>query len=155
MKTHNGFTLIELMVVVAVIAILVTQGMPAFQEALTNSRLTTGAQALQTTAQWARNEAIKRNETIRLSSDGSALTVTRDLAAVTPEVMRAVPLVAPAVTPAFSVDYASNGLTLPLGTEQTVSTAVGVKGCGESLRCPSVLLGAGGLVRICPMGDCK
>lgn len=153
--SQRGLTLIELVIAIAIVSILATQGMPALQTSITNSRLSSAAQALASTAQLARDEAIKRNETVRLSSDGSTLYVARAANSDSSQTITTVPLSRPAVTPAFALDYSSAGLTLPFGTQHTVSVAKGMLGCGEDLRCPTVILSAGGPVRVCPTGGCE
>ena len=59
MKTH-GFTLLELIITLAVAAILVTIGIPSFVETLRNNRLVTQTNELVATLNLARTEAIKR-----------------------------------------------------------------------------------------------
>lgn len=152
---QSGFTLIELLVVISITAVLLMKGVPAVQALVTNSRLNSAAQALQTTAQLARNEAIRRNETVRLRSSGATLEVLRNPGAADQEVLREVALPTGATTPVFTLDYASSGLTVPFGSEVQVSVAQGISGCGDDVRCPSVFLGAGGLTRICPKGACQ
>ena len=56
----HGFSLIELMVVVAIVAILASIAGPAFQEMLQKNRLTAASSALQASLNLARSEAIKR-----------------------------------------------------------------------------------------------
>jgi type IV fimbrial biogenesis protein FimT len=67
-----GFTIIELMVALAVLAILVTLIAPNFNDATLSARLNGFASSLVASAQVARSEAIKRNATIALctSTDG-------------------------------------------------------------------------------------
>ncbi|MBS7458014.1 GspH/FimT family pseudopilin [Coralloluteibacterium stylophorae] len=62
------------MVTVAVLAITVTVAVPAFNGLVNGNRLTTGANELLATLQFARSEAIRRNATLRVcpSSDGSS-----------------------------------------------------------------------------------
>jgi type IV fimbrial biogenesis protein FimT len=68
----RGFTLIELMISILVLAILVGVAVPSFREAALSSRLSAYANDLLASAQLARSEAIKRNAPVTLcaSEDG-------------------------------------------------------------------------------------
>lgn len=155
MNRQSGFTLVELVVTMAVLAIIAMQAVPAMQTAVSNSRLMSAAQTLRASAQAARDEAINRNETIRLESTGTTLKFIRAADTKTPETLREIVLGKTAELDSFTLDYGSSGLTVPFGAEQTVSVANGVTGCGEDLRCPVVVLAAGGSVEICATGSCK
>ncbi len=74
--SKHGFTLIELMVTIAVLAILVTIAIPNFQTFLMNSRMASQANDLITALSLARSEAVKRaaNVTVCASSDGASCT---------------------------------------------------------------------------------
>jgi type IV fimbrial biogenesis protein FimT len=58
-KSEYGFTLIELMVTLAVAAVVLTLGVPSFQDMMRNNRLTTYANAMISDLNFARSEAIK------------------------------------------------------------------------------------------------
>lgn len=58
---HRGFTLIELMVAVAVLAILLSIGVPAFGTMIDAQRLDNEAHRLMRSVQFTRNEAVRRN----------------------------------------------------------------------------------------------
>jgi type IV fimbrial biogenesis protein FimT len=63
-RSPSGVTLVELMVALAVFAILVTIGIPSFTNLIANNRVTAAANELLSTLQFARSEAVKRNEDI-------------------------------------------------------------------------------------------
>lgn len=58
----RGFTLIELMVVVAVMAIVLALAIPSFQSIINANRLASGANEMIAALQTARMEAIRRNQ---------------------------------------------------------------------------------------------
>ena len=68
MKIHNisGFTLTELLVVVAITAILATQAIPSFQDAMRAQRVEGAAEALLAALQNAKMEAVKTNTDMRI-----------------------------------------------------------------------------------------
>lgn len=72
-QRDDGFTLIELMVTVAVIVVLTTIAVPSFQSFIQNQRSTTQANNLVTAIQLARSEAVQRGEDVQFcaSTDGS------------------------------------------------------------------------------------
>lgn len=75
-KSKRGFTLIELMVTLAVLAILVTIAIPNFQMFVMNSRMATQTNDVITALSLARSEAVKRaaNVTVCASSNGTSCT---------------------------------------------------------------------------------
>lgn len=69
----RGFTLIELMVTIAILAILLTLGLPSFQDAMRSNRVATGTNEVLASLALARTEAIRstRASVLCASSDGS------------------------------------------------------------------------------------
>lgn len=63
----SGFTSLELMIVVAIVAILAALAVPSFSSTLEKQRITTAAEAILSDLRWARAEAIKRNKQIRVT----------------------------------------------------------------------------------------
>ncbi|WJW75089.1 GspH/FimT family pseudopilin [Thiohalobacter sp. IOR34] len=76
MNSRRGFTLIELMITIAIAAILLTVGVPSFRSIIQNNRITAQANELVTALNLGRSEAVKRGQTITVcaSSTGSACT---------------------------------------------------------------------------------
>jgi len=60
----RGFTMIELMVTLTVLAILLALAMPAFRDLILNNRLSTASSELQTALAQARSEAVTRRKFI-------------------------------------------------------------------------------------------
>lgn len=72
MPRTRGFTLIELMVTIAILAILLSIAVPGFQAFVQNSRATTLANQLTTAINLARSEAIRRGAVVSVCSDNWA-----------------------------------------------------------------------------------
>lgn len=67
----GGFTLVELMVVIMILAILAVFAAPAMQNIIVQNRLAGQTNELLNAIQFARGEAIKRNQSIRFCSAAS------------------------------------------------------------------------------------
>jgi len=67
----GGFTLIELIVVVAIVAILVTIAVPSFQTFLLNNRMAAQANDLISSLNFARSEAVTRAANVRVCAGTS------------------------------------------------------------------------------------
>ena len=66
MKQQHGFTLIELMVTLAVLTIVLTVGVPNFQNFMLKHRISTAANTLIGALNLARSEAIKRGSDVKM-----------------------------------------------------------------------------------------
>jgi type IV fimbrial biogenesis protein FimT len=64
MKRTTGFTIIEVMIAIVLMAILVAMGMPGFKTYLNNTKLRSTAQVFLAGVQKARGEAIQRNANV-------------------------------------------------------------------------------------------
>lgn len=73
MKQQSGFTLVELMITLALVAILATIGVPSFMNFIVNNRLAAQTNELVSALNLARSEAIKRNTrvTVCRSNNGT------------------------------------------------------------------------------------
>lgn len=74
-RTSRGFTVLELMITVALLAILLAAAVPSFRTAIQNNRLTASSNQLLTAFQQARSEALKRKVPVSVcAADTSAST---------------------------------------------------------------------------------
>jgi type IV fimbrial biogenesis protein FimT len=76
----TGFTLVELMVAIAVLAIVTTVAVPSFNSLVQGNRLISGANQLLSAYQGARSEAIKRSQNVVLcaTTDGATCAAKAD-----------------------------------------------------------------------------
>ncbi len=74
MRASRGFTLVELMVTVAVLAIILSIAFPNMRELIVNGRITTQTNELISSLSLARSEAIKRGLDVSVcAADGAGL----------------------------------------------------------------------------------
>lgn len=66
MQHQFGFTLIELLIAIAVVAIVLSLGVPSFERLIERNQLTTNINKLVSTLNLARSEAIKRNQRVKI-----------------------------------------------------------------------------------------
>ena len=70
MRLH-GFTLVELMVALAILAVLLAVAAPSYRDFIVDSRMNGEANELLTMLTFARSEAVKRNGTVSMCSSGN------------------------------------------------------------------------------------
>lgn len=80
MRRHRGFTLIELIVVLAVTAILATLAAPSFTDQFARRRIEGVATELSTDLQFARTQAVANGSAVRVMTLSATQYVVRDAA---------------------------------------------------------------------------
>ena len=73
-KQHSGFTLIELLVAIAVAAIVLTLGVPSFERVIERNQLTANINELVASLNYARSEAVRRNQRVSICHSNDATT---------------------------------------------------------------------------------
>jgi type IV fimbrial biogenesis protein FimT len=80
-QPQRGFSLIELMIGVAVLSILILAGLPSMTAWIQNTQIKSAAEAMQSGLQLARAEALRRNSSVRFQlvdslTSGCSLSIT-------------------------------------------------------------------------------
>lgn len=146
----RGFGLLEVILTLAITAILAAFAAPAFSEHLVNSRLREAGNALYAEAMFAQSEAIKRNGIVSVSINGSTLQI-RDRTAEgsdTPIRERVLPATV-AASAAATLNFGSAGRPANFGDEYRVDLSLSGVTCSSQYRCPSLRVDAGGAIRLC------
>lgn len=136
----RGFTLIELMVVVALAAVMGGMALPSFRTFIAGQRVKTAASEFAMATIFARSEAIKRNADVTITAVSSGAAGWKDGWAVTA-------VIGAAVTP-LSNQQAYSGLTLvgsasPItyqssGRPSAAVTTMTITGQDGSIRCVAI-----------------
>ncbi|MDO8934180.1 MAG: GspH/FimT family pseudopilin [Rhodocyclaceae bacterium] len=155
-----GFSLVEIGITLALVALILGLGLPTLQTTLANMRVRQVAESLRDGLQTARNEAVKRNATVAFNLDsatggGWSVTLASDGSLLRSKSASEGSNIFVAATPAgvAEVDFNNLGLmTLPVVTSVTLAVShpnAGACGPAGSIRCLSVVVLAGGQVRFC------
>lgn len=164
---RRGFTLVELMVVVAIVAVLAAVGVPSFRDMLLNQRLASAARGFNSALNFARMEAIQRAQSVEVAAlAGSGWSdgwVVRTVADDSPQTLRRFDRLPQGVSVdttlgkgfAQGLRYDSNGFS-----RQTVKSGFGA-GCltlkADTGRRTSIVVSASGRAKVCNpdvSGDC-
>jgi type IV fimbrial biogenesis protein FimT len=158
----RGFSLIELMIGVAILAILLSAVIPSFKVWIQNAKIRTAAESLKNGLQLARLEAIRRNERVFFSLVGTDSTWSVQTVAAS-----GVPIqsrssaegssnVTLTITPLNSTSATFNGLgqltANPDGSSAITSMVVGLPTAilsTSEMRTLNIYIGTGGQIRSC------
>ena len=164
---QGGFTLVELMAVIAIVAILGSLGVPAFRDLLLNQRLVAASNGFLAALNLARTEAIQRSQRVHVValngndwSSGWAVRAGSDAAPQTLRKFEKLPAgvsIDAALGDGFvqGLDYDSNGFSRRAGSSGFGAGCLTLK--AESGRRASIVVSASGRARVCNpevKGDC-
>lgn len=142
-------TLVELLVGIAVLAILATAAAPYLGDYVINSRLREAGNLLFTESLIAQSEAVKRNTTVRVTTSGSTVQVLDMTVPAAPVVLRTRTLTQSVVAPDATFDFGPEGRPAPFGTSVAINLSMNGITCSSDQRCPGLRVDAGGAMRLC------
>ncbi len=147
--SSRGLTLIEVLVALAIVAVLAVAGAPALGEYSANSRLREGGNMLLGETLAARSEAVKRNVQVRVSTSGSSISVEDLTVPASPATLRSRTLPDGVRAATGSITFGSEGRPTPFGTPGSIDLSMTGRTCNGDTRCPGLRVEAGGAARIC------
>jgi type IV fimbrial biogenesis protein FimT len=141
-----GFTLIELVITMAVLALLVVMVLPDYSLVIQNAQMRTAAESIQSGLQLARAEALRQNTQVSFSLNGNDWSVDT-------------------VTPVANIQRRSNAVATPNAAvastqNQIIFNGLGrvvppanmsgaCVGAGGGFRCLNISVLSGGQTRLC------
>ena len=147
-RPGRGLSLIELMVAFTIMGLLTMAAAPMFSDYGINSRLRESGNLLLAESLFAQSEAIKRNNTVRLSTTAGTMTVSDLSDPANPVVLRTHTM-SPGVTAANAeVNFGSQGATVDF-TPGSINLSHAVGACSSEHRCPGLRVDGGGGIRLC------
>jgi type IV fimbrial biogenesis protein FimT len=148
LRVQRGLTLVELMVGLAIAAVLFVAAIPAFQDYLANSRLREGGNALHAQTLFAQSEAIKRNTVVRLEIDSNQIVVSDRSNPDDPEELRSLPFNDGISAADASIDFGGEGRPVAFASA-SINLSLTSLSCSAEIRCPGLRVDGGGAVRLC------
>ena len=153
-KNSSGFTLVELAITLAILAILTTLGLPSFLGMLESGRIKAAASGFAMGLQRARAEAISRGQPVIFVPDGSGWRLEQAEPDGSGGTQRVV-IESKSSAESGGAQIANSASTevgfnnLGRTTAPVIFNFSGPSGCGGEPRCLRVRVFTGGQVRLC------
>ncbi|MCG8908887.1 MULTISPECIES: GspH/FimT family pseudopilin [Pseudomonas] len=146
-KGSAGFTLVELMIVVSVVAIFASIAVPSFSTVITNSRLQSASNELASLIQFARSAAVQNNQSMNLCSSNGIWSVRKSCTDTSAAVLRS-------FTPPTGVTISASVSSLTFRSNGTASGAANLIACSNDAAASGYKMSvqASGFVRLYPQG---
>ena len=163
----RGFSLVELMITLAVIGIVIMVGLPSYSRWIQNSNVRNASESILQGMQRARSEAIARNVSTTYTLGNGALWTVTDITAAPNVVIETRPAgeIPPTVTltvlpappagvliPTSTLTFNGLGMRIPNadGSASITQIDVSTTALGAADRRPlRITIGAGGILRLC------
>lgn len=129
-RRNGGFTLVELMLTIAIAAILLMIAVPSFKHIILTSKLNTAANAISNSVNMARLDAIKLNSTTQFCGNTATTNTTDTLGAACGTNTGAVYALPQSAATASEVQTSTPGLTSPVQIATAGVTGVRFSGQG-------------------------
>lgn len=156
---QRGFTMIEMMVAVAILAVTVSAAVPGFTQFVANTQIRSATESVRNGIQLARAEAVKRNAQVRftLQTDTSwVIGCTTPVVDVCPAVIQsktanesAAKSIALTMVGSKEITFTNLGTVTPAAGQLSVINVDHKTLSAADTRDLRVMVGAGGSVRMC------
>lgn len=146
-RHSQGFTVIELMVVVFIVAIFASIALPNFSTAITNSRLQSTSNELASLIQYTRSSAVQNNQSMSICASSGVWTVRKSCTDSSATVLRS-------FTPPTGVTVSASVTSLTFRSNGTASSSADLIACVNSSALTGYKLSvqASGFVRVNAQG---
>ncbi len=153
---QGGFTLIELMVVVSLLAVLAALAGPSFVTQLANQRVSSAAQELQTLLQFARAQSVYTRTEVSVTNAGQVWSAKAGGALLRQSQLSSAVILTPAANASAGVSFDANGAAhLISGAATPYALALSAP---QATRMHCISVTRAGLVReqrLAPDGQCQ
>ncbi len=159
-ERQRGVTLIELMIAMAIFALLLGFGVPSYRDWIQSSQIRTAAQSILDGLQLARTEAVRRNSSVQfqLTSLPATSWTVQDVNAAQVIQSRAGTEGTPNAQASLNPTAGTNPVTFNgLGRVTSAGVTISVtnpsggacQSAGGGMRCLNVVVPVGGQIRLC------